>query len=120
MQPKSKPTKVALAAIIITLVLIGFYTFVDKDESQSQTPSLKQSDQPQTMAKDPFKEYLENQQQGVVTQPSQALTSQTIQIGNSTSTTTVPVGTDPFKAFLEAQSKSKPEEAAISPFANRK
>jgi hypothetical protein len=69
---------------------------------------------------DPFKEFLDKQQQGTSLQASQAQPSQTIQIGDSTSAKTVPVGTDPFKAFLEAQSKGKLDEAAISPFADGK
>lgn len=64
------------------------------------------------MAKDPFKEYLEKQQQGVLP-PSSTPLHQVI-TGNST--TTIPAVSDPFKNFLELQSKAKPEEAAISPF----
>jgi hypothetical protein len=114
-----KPIKVALIAGIIALILIGVYGISDQDAQVQTTPS-EPSNQSQTTGKDPFKEFLDKQQQGTSLQASQAQPSQTIQIGDSTSAKTVPVGTDPFKAFLEAQSKGKLDEAAISPFADGK
>jgi hypothetical protein len=117
MHLNAKPLKVALIAGIITLILIGFNALFDQDASQGQTTSSTQSDQAQSAGKDPFKEHLDKQQQGAVIQTHPPESSQSIQIKNGHTTTTVPVGTDPFKAFLDAQSKAKPEEAAISPFA---
>ena len=117
MQLNTKPLKVALIAGIITLILIGVYAFRDQDINEAQTTQSKQTELEQLVGKDPFKDYLDNQQQGTSLQASPVQSSQTIQIGDSTSAKTVPVGTDPFKAFLDAQSKAKPEEAAISPFA---
>jgi len=113
----AKPLKVALIVGIITLILIGFYTFFDQDASQAQATSSTQPDKVPIAGKDPFKEFLDKQQQGPTLQASQALPSQTIKIGDSSTATTVPVGTDPFKAFLDAQSRAKPEEASLSPFA---
>lgn len=119
MQLNTKPLKVALIAGIITLILIGVYGISDQDAQVQITPST-QSNQSQATGKDPFKEFLDKQQQGTSLQPGPALTIQTIQIGDRNSATTVPAGTDPFKAFLEAQSKGKPDEAAISPFSSKK
>lgn len=119
MHLNTKPLKVGLIAGIITLILIGVYGISDQDAQVQTTPS-EPSTQTQTTGKDPFKEFLVKQQQGKSLQPSQALPSQTIQIGDSSTATKVPAGTDPFKAFLEAQPKAKPEEAAISPFAGVK
>jgi hypothetical protein len=117
MHLNAKPLKVALITGIITLILIGFYTFFDQDASQAQATSSAHPDKAPMAGTDPFKEFLDKQQQGTPLQASQAAPSQSIQIKNGNTTTTVPVGTDPFKAFLDAQSKAKPEEAAISPFA---
>lgn len=116
----AKPLKVALIAGIITLILIWFCTFFDKDASQAQAPSSIQPDKAPMAGTDPFKEFLDKQQQSPTLQPSQALPSQTIKIGDSNTATTVPVGTDPFKAFLDAQSKAKPEDASLSPFSGSK
>jgi hypothetical protein len=120
MHLNAKPHKVALISGIITLILIGFYIFFDQDASQAQATSSAQPDQAPMAGTDPFKEFLDKQQQGAVIQTSPAQPSQPIQIVVGNSTTTVPVGTDPFKAFLDAQSKAKPEEAAISPFSGGK
>ena len=116
MQLNTKPMKLGLITGIITLILIGFYVLREKDDVQSVSGSSMPVDQQQTMAKDPFKEYLDKQQQGISAQPSQPAQ---VMDGNSTSTITPP-GSDPFKVFLESQSKSKPEEAVISPFAGGK
>jgi hypothetical protein len=118
MQLNTKPLKVALIVGIIALIVIGVYGVSDQDAQVQTTPS-EPSNQTQTTAKDPFKAFLDKQQDASL-QPSQALPSQTIQIGDSSTAKTAPVGTDPFKAFLDAQSKAKPEEAAISPFAGVK
>jgi hypothetical protein len=115
-----KPTKLAIILGILSLIMIGVYGLLKNDSAQGVPTSQQATDQPQTMSKDPFKEYLEKQQQGAAIQTNPDQTSQPIRIGDGTSTTTVPVGTDPFKAFLEAQSKAKPEEAGISPFSSRK
>jgi len=120
MHLNAKPLKVALIAGIITLILIGSYTFFDQDASQAQAPSSTQPDKTSMTGTDPFKEFLDKQQQGPTLQLSQAPPSQTIKIGDSRTAKTVPVGTDPFKAFLDAQSKAKPEEASLSPFAGGK
>jgi hypothetical protein len=119
MHINAKPLKAALIVGIITLILIGFYTFFDQDASQAQATSSTQPDKALITGTDPFKEFLDKQQ-GSTLQPSQAPPSQTIKIGDSSTATTVPVGTDPFRAFLDAQSKAKPEEAGISPFAGGK
>lgn len=116
MQLNFRPVIVTISVIIIALIFIGFYTFSEKEDIQSVIAPSQTGEQLQTMAKDPFKHFLSNQQQGEANQPSQAPSNQTIQVGNGSTATTVPVGTDPFKAFLDAQSKAKPEEAAISPF----
>lgn len=120
MQLNTKLVKAAFIAGIIALILIGFYAINEKDASQGQTISSASSEQLQTYARDPFKEHLEKQQQGATSQSTLGQHSQPIQIANGNSTTAVPVGTDPFKAFLDAQSKAKPEEAGISPFATGK
>jgi len=120
MHLNAKPLKVALIAGIITIILMGFYTSFDQDESQVQVTSSTQPDKAPMAGKDPFKEHLEKQQKGSDFQTSPAQPSQPIQIVIGNSTTTVPVGNDPFKAFLDAQSKAKPEEAAISPFSGSK
>lgn len=120
MQLSTKPLKVVLIAGILTLILIGVFAISEQDASQGQTTSSTQSDQTPMAGNDPFKEQLEKQQQGATTHTSPLQSSQPIQIVTGNSTTTVPVGTDPFKAFLDAQPKSKPEEAAISPFTGGK
>lgn len=120
MQLNFRPVIVTLFVSIIALIFIGFYTFSEKEDGQGVIVTSQPGEQPQTMTKDPFKQFLNNQQQGEVNQPSQAPSSQTIQVGNGSTATTVPVGTDPFKAFLDAQSKAKPEEAATSPFSSKK
>lgn len=117
MQLNIRPVIVTISVGIISLIFIGFYAFSEKEDVQSVIVTSQPGEQPQTMPKDPFKQFLNNQQQGEVNQPSQALSNQSIQVGNGSTAKTVPVGTDPFKAFLDAQSKAKPEEAAISPFA---
>jgi hypothetical protein len=112
--------KAGLIASIITLILIGVFTVKHQDQGDSPFTPEKPLEQSQTMATDPFKEYFDKQQQDAIITHSQAQPSQPIQIVVGNSTTTVPVGTDPFKAFLDAQSKAKPEEAAISPFTRGK
>lgn len=116
----TKSLKVALIVGIITLIMIGFYGISDQDTQVQITPPV-QSNQSQATGKDPFQEFLDKQQQqGTSLQASQAQPIQTIQIGDRNSATTVPVGNDPFKAFVEAHSKAKPDEAAISPFSSKK
>jgi hypothetical protein len=115
----TKPAKLFLMVGIITLIMIAFYTLSEENIKGVFAPSLP-VDQPQANVKDPFKEFLDKQQPGASLQPSQALPIQMIQIGDRNSAATVPVGTDPFKAFVEAQSKAKPDEAAISPFSSKK
>jgi hypothetical protein len=100
--------------------LIAVYAFHHNEASQSFPASYQSNEPTAAIVRDPFKEFLDKQQQGASLQPSQALPIQTIQIGDRTSAATVPVGTDPFKAFLDAQPKAKPEEAAISPFSDSK
>ena len=119
MQPNSKSIKLFLASIL-AIILIAVYAFHDNEASQSFPASYQSNEPTAAIVRDPFKEFLDKQQQGASLQPSQALPIQTIQIGDRTSAATVPVGTDPFKAFLEAQSKGKPDEAAISPFSSKK
>ena len=119
MQPNSKSIKLFLASIL-AIILIAVYAFHDNEASQSLPASYQSNEPTAAIVRDPFKEFLDKQQQGPTLQPSQALPSQTIKIGDSSTATTVPVGTDPFKAFLDAQSKAKPEEAAISPFTGGK
>lgn len=120
MQIKTKPMKLALGAAIITLILIGFYAFNEQDANQGQTTSSGLSEQLETYAKDPFKEHLEKQQQGASIQASSPQSNRPIQIVSGNSTTAVPVGTDPFKAFLDTQEKSQKETSATSPFGGGK
>jgi hypothetical protein len=120
MQVNIKPIKLALYTGIITLIMIVVYAFSKHDASQAQTTSSRPSEQQQKTDKDPFKEFLDNRQQVASSQSIQVQPSQPIQIVSGNSTTTVPVGSDPFKAFLDAQSKAKPEEAVISPFSRGK
>ena len=123
MSSKTKPIKLALAATIIAVILIGFYAFVEQEASQSQAASQQQSEQTQMLGKDPFKEFLDKQQQlGGSNQQPQLSPSQPNQPmqpsgGIPAASTT---GTDPFKAFLDAQAKSQKETSGASPFASGK
>ena len=81
MQLNSSPTKLMLFVGILTLILISIYLLIEDDASQV-SPIVRQApDQSQAANKDPFKEFLEKQQGTTaqapsLTQPSQALTSQ--------------------------------------------
>ena len=120
MQLNTNSISRALIACIVTLILIGFYAAREHDAGQTIVTPYQPAVQPRTITKDPLKEYFDKQQQDAIIPHSQPQTSPPIQILVGNSTTTVPVGTDPFKAFLDAQSKAKPEEAAISPFSGGK
>lgn len=123
MSGKTRSFRLALFATIIAVILIGFYAFVQQDASQSQAASQQQSEQTQMLGKDPFKEYLDKQQQlGGSNQQSQLSPSQPNQPmqtsgANPVTSTT---GTDPFKAFLDAQAKLQKETSGASPFASGK
>lgn len=119
MQPILKFSKLSFFAIV-SIISMVVYFFNKDDRSQSTSASSQLRDPPQALVKDPFKEFLAKEQQGAAIQANQVKTSPPTQIVNGNSTTTVPAGTDPFKAFLEAESKAKPEEAAISPFSSVK
>ena len=120
MQFNTKPIKFVSIIVLIALFLVWFYGSRKQVADQGLVAPSHTTVQRQIMVKDPFKEFQDKQQQDAINPHSQAQPSQQIQIVNGNSTTTVPVGTDPFKAFLEAQAKAKPEEATISPFSGRK
>jgi hypothetical protein len=121
MQLNFKHIKLGLTVTIITLILIGTYSLTEKNDDGQGAHALEQPDeQPQTMAKDPFKEHIDKQQLVGAAQPSPAQLMQSVQVMNGKSPVTIPVGIDPFKAFLESQRKVKPEEAGISPFESSK
>lgn len=120
MQIKTKPMKLALGAAIITLILIGFYAIFFGDDGQSGSASPQSSGATSTIGRDPFKEFLEKQQQGEVRPMVQSSSNQPMQVTNTSSGSPVQPGTDPFKAFLDAQSNAQKEGAATSPFASGK
>jgi hypothetical protein len=72
------------------------------------------------MAKDPFKDYIDKQQQVTVNQTSPAQLIQSAKFMNGKAASTFHLGTDAFKEFLEVQGKAKPEASAISPFTSVK
>jgi hypothetical protein len=90
------------------------------DSGKGAVALILPADKPQAMARDPFKDYIDKQQQGTVNQTSPAQLIQSAKVMNGKAASTVPLGTDTFKAFLEAQGKAKPEASAISPFTSVK
>lgn len=107
---------------MITVFLIVCYTLWVRpaDQALVSSPYGTGQAQPvvldQPVGKDPFKEVFEKQQQRGSAQAAAAQDIQPVQIVYGNKTVTVKPGTDPFKAFLELQSKTKSEDAAISPF----
>jgi hypothetical protein len=116
MQSNSKSIKLFLASIL-AIILIVVYAFHSNDANQFVPSSRTPNDPTQAIEKDPFKEFLERPQQGAIFQVNP---SPQIEIITGNSKTIISAGTDPFKAFLDAQNTAKPAEAAISPFSLKK
>ncbi|WP_322993530.1 hypothetical protein [Limnohabitans sp.] len=118
---KIKPTFFMFIAII-TVFVIGCTFFWGSQPGQVVVSTPRATDldvaagQDQNLGRDPFKEALIKQQQNGAAQALPSPNSQPVQIVHGNVTATVKPGADPFKAFLELQSKTKSEDAAISPF----
>jgi hypothetical protein len=118
---KIKLPALMLIAIITVFVMVAT-VFWGRQPGQSVVSSPRAIDpnqavgQEQNLGRDPFKEAWSRQHQGGATQALPAHNTQPVQIVHGNVTATVKPGADPFKAFLELQSKTKSQDAAISPF----
>jgi hypothetical protein len=107
---------------IITVFVMVASVFWGRQSGQGvvSSPGAIDPNQPvgqaQNLGRNPFKEAWSRQQQNGAAQALSAHNTQPVQIVQGNVTATVKPGTDPFKAFLELQSKTKSEDAAISPF----
>lgn len=110
MSPNLKPIKL-YSIFILAIILIAVYGFYENESNQTLPTTSQLTDLSTTVVRDSFKEFNDKQQGGPI-QPTHII--------NGNSTATIKVGTDPFKAYLETQSRVKPQEAAISPFSEGK
>jgi len=117
MQLNTNLLKFILIVGIVTLIFICISAQQKNDSVPDVANPEQLKNQLHIVINDPFKEFLDNQQQGLATQVTPVQTNQPIKIASDNSTITLPAGNDPFKVFLEAQIKAKPIEASISPFA---
>jgi type III secretory pathway component EscR len=118
MKPNSKSLIFTFAIITTIIFLIRYGLSGDEADPALLAPS-QETNQMQTKKQDPFKEFLDEQQQGAISpQPQPSSSQPNLPLhSNNTNSATSSNGTDPFRDFLDAQAKSQKETSAVSPFA---
>lgn len=120
MQFNTKLIMLIFIAGILTLILVSFFTFNEQDPNQPQTNSRQKTIPSQITSIDPFKEFLDTQQQEKIIRLNSTQRSQTLIVTKDYSSNGIIQDANPFKTFLDEQDKAKKAASVVSPFSGNR